>query len=283
MLRRTPPAIIREWTEYCAKHGAELDGHTEPLDSPYVIEKATEVGQILALIGNINASLWYDKVEFTSFPKLASFCGLRPGDVAFDIGAHHGIWSLMFERLVGPHGLVVAFEPFPVHAKMAELNFELNASEVQLYRCAIGTQCQRLIVKRGSDSLSTQTPPPPDQIIEIEVCQLHDFMHLAPDVLKIDIEGAEISVLPAVAELLPSIRAIFVEFHPPFFGNFTDQPVEAAIRMMQIIRRNFPHIWIEHANLGWDAAKDPDFIPTQMGSCLYASKQNVNSRFQSAG
>src|ERR1700753_3810268 len=41
---------------------------------------------------------------------------LRPGDVFFDVGAHHGWMSMVAARKVGSKGKVVAFEPSPVLA-----------------------------------------------------------------------------------------------------------------------------------------------------------------------
>ncbi len=38
---------------------------------------------------------------------------LKEGDIAFDIGAHFGIYTVLLSHLVGPTGRVVAFEPNP--------------------------------------------------------------------------------------------------------------------------------------------------------------------------
>lgn len=51
---------------------------------------------------------------------------LKPGDVVVDGGANLGFWSLVASRLVGPDGLVVAFEPHP--ATVEELRRNLSAS-----------------------------------------------------------------------------------------------------------------------------------------------------------
>jgi len=53
---------------------------------------------------------------------------LRPGDVAIDIGAHKGAFLYWMQRVVGPSGKVVAFEPQPELAKY--LNTVVAASHL---------------------------------------------------------------------------------------------------------------------------------------------------------
>ncbi len=50
----------------------------------------------------------------------------RPGDVCYDIGANLGFFSILLGRLVGPTGVVHAFEPVPANAVAIERNARLN-------------------------------------------------------------------------------------------------------------------------------------------------------------
>jgi FkbM family methyltransferase len=51
---------------------------------------------------------------------------LRDGDVALDGGANIGLYSMLFGRLVGESGRVIAFEPDPINAQRLRSNLELN-------------------------------------------------------------------------------------------------------------------------------------------------------------
>src|SRR3954451_23352760 len=54
---------------------------------------------------------------------------LGPGDIALDGGANIGLYSMLFGRLVGASGRVIAFEPDPVNSGRLRANLELNALE----------------------------------------------------------------------------------------------------------------------------------------------------------
>ena len=49
-----------------------------------------------------------------------------PGDVCYDIGANLGFFSILLGRLVGPTGIVYAFEPVPANAAVVERNARIN-------------------------------------------------------------------------------------------------------------------------------------------------------------
>lgn len=63
---------------------------------------------------------------------------LREGDVAIDGGANIGLYSLLFSRLVGEAGRVVAFEPDPTNAERLRRNLALNElSRVEVQEVAL--------------------------------------------------------------------------------------------------------------------------------------------------
>lgn len=51
---------------------------------------------------------------------------VRPGMVAFDIGAHVGFYTLLLAELVGPAGQVIAFEPAPLNIHYLREHIRLN-------------------------------------------------------------------------------------------------------------------------------------------------------------
>jgi hypothetical protein len=50
----------------------------------------------------------------------------KPGQVALDVGANHGYYTLLLADLVGPNGKVHAFEPNPRLAELLGQNIALN-------------------------------------------------------------------------------------------------------------------------------------------------------------
>lgn len=57
---------------------------------------------------------------------------LRPGDVAIDIGAHAGDFTVLIALAVGPSGGVIAFEPNPYVFPVLEANASLNAEKTRI-------------------------------------------------------------------------------------------------------------------------------------------------------
>ena len=63
----------------------------------------------------------YD-VPFTRFLERT----LRPGEVAFDVGANVGLFTLLMARIVGPSGRVVAYEAAPGNVALLRDNVAMN-------------------------------------------------------------------------------------------------------------------------------------------------------------
>ncbi len=51
---------------------------------------------------------------------------VKPGQVAVDVGANHGYYTLLLADLVGPGGKVHAFEPNPRLAELLDRNIAVN-------------------------------------------------------------------------------------------------------------------------------------------------------------
>src|SRR5712691_5679585 len=66
---------------------------------------------------------------------------LQPGMTILDIGAHHGFYTLLASRKVGPGGSVVAFEPSPREREKLMWHLRLNrCRNVQVQSCALGSK-----------------------------------------------------------------------------------------------------------------------------------------------
>ena len=150
---------------------------------------------------------------------------VSPGSVAYDIGANIGIHTLLLSRLVGHNGQVYAFEPVPdLYARLCE-NVNLNpalpaARPVQL---ALGDHSGTAAFftghHAGAGHLADSGPETGDRIL-VSTSVLDEFVyrdhHAPPGFVKIDVEGAEGSVLAGAEQVLSNARPILmVDLHSP--------------------------------------------------------------------
>lgn len=150
---------------------------------------------------------------------------LKPGMTFVDIGAHIGYYSLLASRKVGINGKVFSFEPDPRNYVLLVSNiFANNCTNVIPIQKAVadytGTSKFFVAPYSVSHSLYKDVSIPTLSILEIEVISLDDYFRQlnwpSINLVKMDIEGAEISALRGMKELCsrnPYLKLI-VEFKP---------------------------------------------------------------------
>jgi len=149
---------------------------------------------------------------------------LRPGMTVLDVGAHHGLYALLAAKRVGRRGKVIAFEPSPRERGRLLRHLRVNACwNVGVEACALGAEPgeQDLFVVEGWQDWCNSLRPPklkePTQTVRVDVERLDDVLwRLKVDVvdfIKLDVEGAELSVLEGAGRLLqgPSRPVILTE------------------------------------------------------------------------
>lgn len=163
-----------------------------------------------------NAGPGYERHEVETFKRL-----VKPGDRVFDIGANMGYFTILFSRLVGPAGHVMAFEPDEESLLLLQKNIELNhaknvqvfpvalsekASEGILYRCPFNVAMHRLYPSVCCDTEGKT----------VSVLRGDDLGLGAPDFVKIDVEGFELPVLRGLENTLHRNSSLFLlsEFSP---------------------------------------------------------------------
>jgi FkbM family methyltransferase len=133
---------------------------------------------------------------------------LRPGDVVYDVGANIGFFTMLCARLVGPDGRVYAFEPMPANAAALRHNLALNGFQnVEVVEAAASDAdgTATLLVSRwsafhrlegeGFRSRNWQD----EATMEVQTVRLDEFAAQdgvrAPNLVKVDVEGAEADVI----------------------------------------------------------------------------------------
>jgi FkbM family methyltransferase len=167
------------------------------------------------------------EVEKTDFIK--AHC--KEGDVAFDIGAHMGIFSYFLAKQVGNTGKVFSFEPAPLTFEMLQHTIEYNHLEtvVQINQMAMADKDGELTfyiydnskVSSGN-SLSPLNPAGKHRGITVKTMSLDDFFKAKQltrlDFIKIDAEGAELEILKGGAKVIQQYKPfITLEVHPRVF------------------------------------------------------------------
>jgi len=151
---------------------------------------------------------------------------VKPGFTIVDAGANFGWYTTLFSRLTGPGGQVHAFEPMPPAADVLETNCELNRCEnVTINRCALGERAEAgvLFHTRGKacgdvslfPSSEASKLPYHCEIITLDAYANRQGLSRC-DLIKCDVEGAELAVLRGATAILREHRpSVLLEINPP--------------------------------------------------------------------
>lgn len=148
-----------------------------------------------------------------------------------DCGANIGMSALFFSSYY-PNTRIVSFEPDPtIYKVLVENCLTWNAANVELVNAAVWTHEEGMLFhSEGADSggLCGLTYDEGRPVISVPTVRLKNYLESPVDLLKIDIEGAELAVLHDISESLYNVRAIFLEYHS-FVGKPQDLDVVLAI------------------------------------------------------
>jgi FkbM family methyltransferase len=163
---------------------------------------------------------WKFGIENDLFDFAREF--VTPGSVVWDVGANIGLFTLTAAHRAGPSGKVISLEADPWLADLLNQSVAMqptSSAPVQVISAAasdengIATFC---IAKRGRSSNYLADAGGNSQsggirrscsVITVTLDWVMEHCSLPPRVIKIDVEGAELSVLKGS-------RGVFAEFHP---------------------------------------------------------------------
>ena len=187
---------------------------------------------------------------------------VRPGMTILEGGANIGYFTLAFASLTGAQGRVIAFEADTKNAQFVLDNLELNgfSQRATVYAQALFSSdgevtFYRAVRHRGNGSILRdleQTPENPEAQREAlivpsrsidSLCAEHG---ISPDVIKLDAEGAESSILAGAQSQLTGgrPRVLILEFTPRFISLAGDDPrrlledlLARGYRLNRIVRK----------------------------------------------
>lgn len=147
--------------------------------------------------------------------KAMQFRADRCNPLIFDCGANVGI-SVLYWKTLYPHSRVVAFEPDP----NAFASLRDNCApfpDVELHQCAVwklnGTVVFSCDGADGGCLAVYKDSPDSRMTATVKAVRLRDLLTEPVDLLKMDIEGAEVDVLTDCADRLSLVKRLVVEYH----------------------------------------------------------------------
>ncbi len=173
---------------------------------------------------------------------------LSAGDTVLDIGANIGWFTLVAAKEIGLHGKVHAFEPRPETVRRLKQTIALNRlrETVQVWEFALSDQTdtmqlkwERNTVNPGHSYLCGSAEENFDPVISAKVlaCKLDDLLpDIAPDIIKIDVEGAEPKALMGARNALKRKHPIILsELYPAQLASVSGITSAAFICQMEEI------------------------------------------------
>ena len=158
---------------------------------------------------------------------------VKQGMTVIDIGAHIGYYTLLFAKCVGAKGRVFSFEPHPGNFEMLRKNVQLNhLTQVQTLDQAVFSRAGEITISvpddqpnSGNGSVCLDKGVRQFRVHAVSLDAFCEEYLIRPDVLKMDVEGAEYEVLRGAQRVIAQFRPkMLIELHH-FDGNLEAHPV----------------------------------------------------------
>ena len=177
---------------------------------------------------------WYERDRLALLKQV-----LSPGMTFADVGSNKGDYALLAARLMADEGAILAFEPETVNCGWIRKSIALNGyRSIRVYEVALtetdGVATLRLGARSGQHSLVGSEAQTSAATIDVACRSLDSVVAEAGiggiDVLKIDVEGAELGVLHGATHTLRGDRPMIVlmDIHP--WLGVDAREVEARLR-----------------------------------------------------
>lgn len=171
-----------------------------------------------------NFSKWGEKIN-PEFNVIIDEC--KKKKVIFDIGAHIGLFTLPISRNISDYGTVYAFEPATKEFSYLLHHLEINKiknvkpinavvglqsnSEVDFYEYNDETGLSSMLDYYGNARKTCKK--------QISVDSFCEENNVIPDLIKIDVEGAELDVIQGASKIIMKHNPqLFVSIHPLRLG-----------------------------------------------------------------
>lgn len=204
---------------------------------PDTLARATQNGREWWLVPEVALRGEYAEYETTLWLREV----VKPGMTVIDVGANVGQMTLEMAHLVGPSGKVIAIEPAPGNVEILRKHVRKNgfgdrvtiieaacsdidgeSVDLKIFGTAAGTvgSGHTIVSETSGAADACGIPTLFIRVPTVALDTLCERLSIHPGVIKIDVEGAELSVLKGAGHILahdkPGVR---FGFHPFAFAN----------------------------------------------------------------
>ena len=168
---------------------------------------------------------------------------IKPGMAIIDIGANLGYYTAIASRLAGEQGLVVAFEPEPNFFKLLSRNIRRNnMKNVIPFELAIAEKNGLVNLYLSNENKGHNSIIRSEELktsVQIKTTTLDDFLASQKitkvDIIKMDVEGAEILALEGMKNtLIQHLPLLFLEFSPHSIIKINRNPIDFLLNLREI-------------------------------------------------
>lgn len=150
--------------------------------------------------------------------RILNKLSLNEGQTFLDIGAYVGSYSVWASKRVGRGGMVIAVEPHPGNFKMLLINTrKTNIIPVNVALWNKETMLNLHLSSYPSMHSLMYNYNYKEACIKVKALTLDSLIRILNvprvDVVKIDVEGAELEVLEGAKQVLKYLKVILVEVH----------------------------------------------------------------------
>jgi len=166
------------------------------------------------VVGSAHHACWLGIYESQKVSLVAK--ELKPGSVFYDVGANAGFYSLLAGRIINL-GKAYAFEPLPRNVRYLRRHLELNRiRNVEVIELAVSDSVGRALFDELGDSAMGRLAQ--EGKLCVRTATLDSLVReegiSPPNVIKMDIEGAELRALRGASESIQRYRpVIFLATH----------------------------------------------------------------------
>lgn len=154
--------------------------------------------------------------------------------IVWDIGANMGTYTCLAGQ-TAENVSVVAFEPAPKNRERLYSNIELNGITATVQKEALDETTRQMGLSSKSDSDGQYSLTEDQSELQVSTTDADSLVDQGcvpqPDIVKIDVEGAELRVLRGMKNVLKEVECLYLEVHPSRiaeYGGSTNE-VESCI------------------------------------------------------
>jgi FkbM family methyltransferase len=197
-----------------------------------------------------------------------------------DVGADMAWWSL-FCKYYNPSSHIHAFEPHPTQYQLLEKH---SGPRFTTYNAAVSDTNSTILMEfNDSCSHSRTHTGTPVKTTHLDVAL---NLHNSINIIKIDTEGHEYTILMSLKDHLHKIQSIVFEFTTYWYGNDKSECITKSKEMLDLISTHYPFIYLvtRRFSLKLIRITEENFIPVilslynkHLQTDVFCSKKEITS------